>query len=512
MENLTKLNRRRWAVQLALITGLALLFLAALLWGLRGVTPARADPGTLYVDGAIGSDTTDCTNPATPCETIGYALTQAGSGDEIRVAEGTYTETLDIFITVTLKGGYTVSGTLWLPRTGETIVDADEADDSVISIFPYNEVTLEGFTIQGANHTGVDSFGGIAIDRSAVIVSGTIVQNNQAEANGGGIYIQDDGESASLTVIRSSILNNNTAANGGGIYASGQPTVTLEYVVVQGNEAAGEGGGLAADAVTIHNSQIVSNTSGAPGGGIVGRVVHIYDSEISYNEVNGVGELGNGGLSIHGFQPELHLENSMVRHNRAVGTVSSGASAIGISNGVATIVNSCISDNENGDSTIGMWSSLFAMTNTLIVNNDGNAVVGDEVPISGTMMNVTIAGNGNYGLRFTAADVDITNSIVWGNGGQDNNCAGNYTITYSDIGTGDATGAHNISQDPQFVDAAGGDYHLGVGSPCTDKGTPVGAPLTDIEGTPRDAVPDMGAYEWTGFRIFLPLTLRNVGL
>jgi hypothetical protein len=52
MENSAKLSRRRRAPQLALITGLSLLFLAALLWGLQGVTPVSADPATLYVDAA----------------------------------------------------------------------------------------------------------------------------------------------------------------------------------------------------------------------------------------------------------------------------------------------------------------------------------------------------------------------------------------------------------------------------------------------------------------------------
>jgi hypothetical protein len=47
-------------------------------------------------------------------------------------------------------------------------------------------------------------------------------------------------------------------------------------------------------------------------------------------------------------------------------------------------------------------------------------------------------------------------------------------------------------------------------SPCIDAGTTDGAPAYDIEGTPRDTTPDMGAYEWwTAFRIFLPLTVRN---
>jgi hypothetical protein len=84
------------------------------------------------------------------------------------------------------------------------------------------------------------------------------------------------------------------------------------------------------------------------------------------------------------------------------------------------------------------------------------------------------------------------------------------TVTYSDI-EGGWTGTGNIDADPMFADAASGDYHLGVGSPCIDAGTPAGAPAADVEGTPRDAAPDMGAYEWTGFRIFLPLTLKNSG-
>ncbi len=60
-----------------------------------------------------------------------------------------------------------------------------------------------------------------------------------------------------------------------------------------------------------------------------------------------------------------------------------------------------------------------------------------------------------------------------------------------------------------LADVANGDYHLQVGSSCIDAGTPIGAPAHDIKGTSRDAVPDMGAYEWTGSRVYLPLALRN---
>jgi hypothetical protein len=126
-------------------------------------------------------------------------------------------------------------------------------------------------------------------------------------------------------------------------------------------------------------------------------------------------------------------------------------------------------------------------------------------------MNVTVAGNGGKGIRLTVDDVRITNSILWGNGDWDVAGDGTYTITYSDVGTGDTTGTGNISADPLFLDAANGDYDLQAESPCIDAGTPVGAPAHDIKGTARDATPDMGAYEWTGFRIFLPLTVKDFG-
>ena len=103
-------NQTRWAMRLALTTGLTLLFLVAWLWRSQGVTPSYADPGTLYVDGATGSDDSDCSNPADPCATIGYALTQAANGDEIRVAGGTYAEGLFIDIAVRLSGGYEAAG------------------------------------------------------------------------------------------------------------------------------------------------------------------------------------------------------------------------------------------------------------------------------------------------------------------------------------------------------------------------------------------------------------------
>lgn len=55
------------------------------------IFPAAADDGKpRYVSGA-GRDQGDCLNRFRPCRTLSYAIRQAGKGDSIQVADGTYT-------------------------------------------------------------------------------------------------------------------------------------------------------------------------------------------------------------------------------------------------------------------------------------------------------------------------------------------------------------------------------------------------------------------------------------
>jgi hypothetical protein len=108
-------------------SALALGMLAlALVAGLPGrATRAQAATQTWYVDGncAICGDGT----MSSPFQTINRALFFADDGDTILVAQGTYVENLNIYIPVTLMGGYGTTSPTWTRDIAryETIVTSD---------------------------------------------------------------------------------------------------------------------------------------------------------------------------------------------------------------------------------------------------------------------------------------------------------------------------------------------------------------------------------------------------
>jgi hypothetical protein len=186
---------------------LGAVFLAAWMGGLRGMASVHVDPVTRYVDGVTGSDTPDCTNSASPCATIRYALDQAGDGDTILVAQGTYTDNLVITKTVTLKGGYE-SGD-WSQqclRRCTTTIDGNQSGRVIEVRTNLSETTvIDGFTITNGD-------GGISIDLSSVAIQNSKIVNNLTTGGGGGITIDH-----SFVTITNTLIASNTAGTDGAI-------------------------------------------------------------------------------------------------------------------------------------------------------------------------------------------------------------------------------------------------------------------------------------------------------
>ena len=118
------------------------------------------------------------------------------------------------------------------------------------------------------------------------------------------------------------------------------------------------------------------------------------------------------------------------------------------------------------------------------------------------LSNCTVAGNsalGTGGVRAFGGG-DLMNCIVFGNAGRrDLLGTGSWSARSScspELSSGGTDG--NISGDPQFADAAAGDYHPVPGSPCVNAGSNSPAlPALDLDGRARilDGVVDMGCYE-----------------
>jgi len=166
------------------------------------------------------------------------------------------------------------------------------------------------------------------------------------------------------------------------------------------------------------------------------------------------------------------------------------------SQGDRTVVNSAIVGNAEGG--INGYATATATARWRIINS--------SVASNGTEP----ASYSDAGLRLFTLDqgnlsIQVLNTILWGNVGNDVSVGSGITanVDYSDFGTtstGTAAytaGPHMISADPKMADAAGGDYHIGLDSPCLDSGLDSGLPPFDIEGDPRVAgpTPDIGADE-----------------
>jgi len=291
--------------------------------------------------------------------------------------------------------------------------------------------------------------------------------------------------------------------------------------------------------------------------------VMIQDNTFQGNEIPIELGIGNNAPSLTGTQ----IIGNTITPENASDTTGTGGSGISIDSNArnGTIDQTLIEDNaisgpagllviEAADIPPGIVGPPLGgdvISNTQIINNvfnntaaggGGIGLIGGQITtsppsrISGvTIENDTIVNEqGNAGLFSSSpnmpgasgnqiTDVTIRNSILYepsgipifvsaGSGGGGVNLAPDVLTNSLISGLGWAGTNGNINSDPLFVNGPGGDYHLTAGSPAINTGTTVGAPSDDLNGAPRDAQPDMGAFEFGATpRPLLTVTAEQLG-
>lgn len=235
--------------------------------------------------------------------------------------------------------------------------------------------------------------------------------------------------------------------------------------------------------LTTTEIQTLYQTRFADGGGIkgYGALTDISHSIIAGNE----SETNGGGIS----DVDGQISNCFIINNEA-----KDADGGGMADCDGDIINCVIAENtaENAGGLIG-GDLNSGIVNCTIANNTANDAVGGIRDYNGMIANTILWGNTDTDPNTNTQDTQI----------KDCNTA---AVTYSCI-QDDTPGTTpiyadtgNIDDDPAFICAGTGDYHIYPGSSCRNAGDPNYVPglgESDIDGQSRlmDTLVDIGADE-----------------
>jgi parallel beta-helix repeat protein len=239
-----------------------------------------------------------------------------------------------------------------------------------------------------------------------------------------------------------------------------------------------------------HIRLIRCEVKNAPGQGVL--ITQFAD----LNEFINVNVHDNGTTRLdHGFYISTShnlVEKSAVHHNSGYGVhIYNGYAGQRANNN--TVQNSKIFGNgwvDGGAGIILGSGDGNAVYNNLVWGNAAGIKVAYVSPSNTAVYNNTVYANSTYGIYVygDSSNAIIRNNLFYANG----------LPEVQDNGVGSLFDHNLVGTDPQFVNAAAGDFHLQPGSPAIDGGISIEAVTTDQDGTrrPQGVNYDIGAFEF----------------
>ena len=403
---------------------------------------ASATRGDEYFVSTSGSDVTGDGSASLPWATISKAVDAVGGTEEnparIRVAGGTYEETLSLKPYVEIYGGYDPSDWSRIPEDNATILNPPDslAADTVIQAADHT--ILDELTIKGGAT-------GIQCEGVSPQINGCRIEENTTF----GIFVT--GGAASPHILYNTITGNK---EGIFLYHAGAPIIT--YNNIQANSG---------NAITIQKA-------------------------LPWIENNVLSDNSLSGLNISSVTSGTISSNKIYRNNKY---------GIFSFNSMLLFSNNCIGFNDSAGLYCNQNSHARILFNTLYQNQSG-IVLRDSSPEITNNISCNNDYYGVYEV-YKNSDPILRNNCLWGNASGNYKDEGTTSswVTEDFVSLIDNDGAPidgNFAKDPLLRDAAKRDFHLLPESPCIDTGYRIDDVSFDFEQEPRDIEGvDIGADE-----------------